>query len=67
MVKRVMAVMSLRRYQGIHFRHGPTTVTAVARLGFPEELSFQSVDDLEPYFAGRRRFVLSRLRFWQAS
>lgn len=59
-------VLSFGRYQGLHLRHGSMAVIAVARLGFPHDLSFQSVDDLEPYFAGRRRFVLSWVRLWQA-
>jgi hypothetical protein len=63
--RQVMTVVSLRRYQGLHFRHGSVLVSAVARLGFSDELSFQHVHDLEPFFAGRRRFVLSWLRPWQ--
>jgi hypothetical protein len=62
----VTTVLSLGRYQGLHFRHGSTVVIAVARFGFPDGLSFQSVDDLEPYLTGRRRFVLSWLQLWQA-
>lgn len=63
--RQVITMVSLRRYQGLHFRHGSLLVSAVARLGFPDELSFQVVDDLAPYFAGRRRFVLSWLQPWQ--
>ena len=31
-------------------------------MGFPSVLSFCVIDDLEPYFAGYRRFVLGFLR-----
>jgi hypothetical protein len=41
---------------------GSSPVTAAARLGFPSPLSFRVIDDLEPYFAGYRRFVLGFLR-----
>ena len=40
-------------------------VTAAARLGF-EGVSFEVVDDLEPYLAGYTRFVLGWLRFGEA-
>jgi hypothetical protein len=63
--QRAMQVVSLRQYEALRFRHGPMVVTAVARWGFPDPLSFRTVSDLEPYFAGHRRFVLSWLRFWE--
>jgi hypothetical protein len=40
-------------------------VTAVARLGFPERPIFDVVEDLEPYLAEHRRFILSWLRIWE--
>jgi len=46
----------------LRFGQGSVLVTAVARLGFPSVLSFGVIDDLEPYFAGYRRFVLSWLQ-----
>jgi hypothetical protein len=36
----------------------------VARPGFGERPVFAVVDDLEPYMAEQRRFILSWLRFW---
>jgi len=53
------------RYEALRFRQGSTVVTTVARFGFPGVPSFRAVDDLEPYFAGYTRFVLSWLRFWE--
>ena len=53
------------RYEALRFRQGSAVVTAVARFGFPGVPSFRAVDDLEPYFAGYTRFVLSWLRFWE--
>ena len=40
------------------------TITAVARLGLPERPQLDAVEDLEPYLAAHRRFILSWLRFW---
>lgn len=54
-------VVSYGNYAALQFRQGSAVVTAVARLGFPDVLSFQAIDDLEPYFAGYRRFVLGWL------
>jgi hypothetical protein len=48
----------------LRFRDGAVVVTAVARLGFPGELAFAVVDDLESYFAGYRRLVRSFLVPW---
>jgi hypothetical protein len=56
--ERSVTVVSHRAYAALRFRQGPVLVTAVARLGFPPALSFRVIDDLEPYFAGYRRFVL---------
>ena len=60
--ERSVAVVSYGRYAALRFRQDPVTVTAVARLGFPAALAFQTTGDLEPYFAGYTRFVLSWLR-----
>ena len=57
-----VTVTNWRDYQALRFRAGENVVTAVARYGFPASLSFGWVEDLEPYFAGRRRFLLSWLR-----
>lgn len=62
--QRVIPVVSRDGYEGLRFRHGSMLVTAVARLGF-EGMSFEVVDDLEPYLAGYTRFVLGWLRFWE--
>lgn len=60
--ERTGTVVSHGDYAALRFRRGPVVVTAVARLGFPPVLSFCVIDDLEPYFAGYRRFVLGFLR-----
>jgi hypothetical protein len=59
---RTVTVASWREYRALRFRQDETVVTAVARHDFPAGLSFGWVEDLEPYFAGRRRFFLSWLR-----
>jgi len=63
--ERAMTVVARGNYQALRFRQDLAVVTAVARPGFPGVPTFQIVDDLEPYFAGYTRFVLSWLRFWQ--
>jgi hypothetical protein len=55
-------VVSHGDYAALRFRQGPVLVTAVARTSFPPVLSFRVIDDLEPYFAGYRHFVLGFLR-----
>jgi hypothetical protein len=60
--KRITTVVTYRDYAALRFRQGPAVVTAVARFGFPAAVSFTRIDDLEPYFAGYTRFVLSWLR-----
>ena len=57
--ERVTTVVSYRDYAALRFRQGSSVVTAVARSGFPEALSFGMIDDLGPYFVGYTRFVLS--------
>jgi hypothetical protein len=59
--ERATTVVSYGDYAALQFRQGSAVVTAVARLGFPDVLSFQAIHDLEPYFAGYRRFVLGWL------
>jgi len=63
--ERRATVVSRGSYEALRFRQGSAVVTAVARSGFPGVPSFQAVGDLEPYFAGYTRFVLSWLRFWE--
>lgn len=63
--ERRVPVISYDRYEALRFVHDSTVVTAVARLGFPEGLRFDVVEDLEPYLAEHRRFILSWLRFWE--
>jgi hypothetical protein len=60
--ERAATVVSYGNYAALRFRQGSVVVTAVARLGFPPVLSFHVIDDLEPYFAGYRRFVLGWLK-----
>jgi truncated hemoglobin YjbI len=60
--ERSVTVVSHGTYAALRFRQGPVLVTAVARLGFPLAMSFRVIDDLEPYFAGYRRFVLGFMR-----
>jgi hypothetical protein len=60
--ERAATVVSYGNYAALRFHQGSTVVTAVARLGFLSPLSFRVIDDLEPYFAGYRRFVLGFLR-----
>jgi hypothetical protein len=60
--ERAVTVVSHGTYAALRLRQGPVLVTAVARLGFPSALSFRVIDDLEPYFAGYRRFVLGFIR-----
>lgn len=64
-LERTMPVISHGRYEALRFAHDSMVVTAVARLGFPDKLRFEVVEDLEPYLAELRRFVLSWLRFWE--
>jgi hypothetical protein len=59
--QRTVAAVSFGQYEALRFRHGTMVVTAVARFGFPDTLSFQTVDDLRPYAAGFRRFMVSLL------
>lgn len=53
------------RCEALRFTHEFMVVTAVARLGFPDRPQFELVNDLEPYLAEHRRFILSWLRFWE--
>jgi hypothetical protein len=58
-------VISRGSYEALRFDHDSMVVTAVARAGFPERPRFDVVEDLEPYLAEHRRFILSWLRFWE--
>ena len=60
--ERAATVITYGTYAALRFGQGSVLVTAVARLGFPSVLSFGVIDDLEPYFAGYGRFVLSWLQ-----
>jgi hypothetical protein len=62
--RRVPAV-SRGAYEALRFDHGSVVVTAVARSGLPDRPRFDVVEDLEPYLAGHRRFILGWLRFWE--
>jgi hypothetical protein len=59
--QRVVPVVSFRHYEALRFDQGTKVVTAVARFGFPDAASFHTVDDLGPYVAGHRRFMLGLL------
>ena len=62
--ERRIPVTSHGRYEALQFVHDSMIITAVARLGFPERPQLDVVEDLEPYLAQHRRFILSWLRFW---
>jgi hypothetical protein len=62
--ERTVTVLSYGDYAALRFRQGSADVMAVSRLGSPGSLSFQAIDDLEPYFTGYKRFVLGWLKPW---
>jgi hypothetical protein len=64
--ERRLPVASHGRHEALRFVHDSLVVTAVARTGFPERPAFDLVEDLEPYLAEHRRFILSWLRFWES-
>jgi hypothetical protein len=64
--QRVIPAVSFRHYEALRFRQGTKVVTAVARFGFPDAPLFHAVDDLGPYVAGFRRFMLGQLRLREA-
>jgi hypothetical protein len=64
--ERRVTVTSHGSYEALRFTHGRLVVTAVARLGFVERAAFDVIEDLEPYLAEHRRFILSWLRFWES-
>jgi hypothetical protein len=61
----LVPVISRGVYEALRFTADATVITAVARMGFPERLQFDVIEDLEPYLVGRKRFFLSWLRFWE--
>lgn len=63
--ERQIPVTLHHRYEAMRLVHESMVVTAVARLGFPDRPQFELVNDLEPYLAAHRRFILSWLRFWE--
>jgi len=63
--ERRVPVLSREGYEALRFDHDSMVITAVARSGFPERPRFDVVEDLEPYLAEHRRFILSWLRFWE--
>jgi len=63
--ERRLPVVSHDGYEALRFVHHSMVVTAVARGGLPERPAFDVVEDLEPYLAEHRRFILSWLRFWE--
>jgi hypothetical protein len=62
--ERRVPVISRGSYEALRFDHDSMVVTAVARAGFPKRPRFDVVEDLDPYLAEHRRFILSWLRFW---
>ena len=56
--ERRLPVLSHGNCEALRFVHDSMVITAVARLGFPESPRFDVVDDLEPYLAAHRRFIL---------
>jgi hypothetical protein len=63
--KRGVTVVMRGRFEALRFAHNSMVITAVARLGFPDEPRFDVVEDLESYLAEHRRLILSWLRFWE--
>jgi len=63
--ERRLPVVSRDGYEALRLGHHRMVVTAVARGGLPERPAFDVVEDLEPYLAEHRRFILSWLRFWE--
>ncbi len=63
--QRPVHVVSRGSYEALRFVQDSVVVTAVSRLGFPDSPRFDVVEDLEPYLAEHRRFILSWLRFWE--
>jgi hypothetical protein len=59
--QQVVPLVSYRHYAALRFHQDTKVVTAVARSGFADAPSFHTVDDLGPYVAGFRRFMLSML------
>ena len=62
----VIPAVSFRHYEALRFDQGAKAVIAVARFGFPDAPSFHTVDDLGPYVAGFRRFMVGLLRLREA-
>ena len=56
--ERSVEVVSRDGYEALRFVQDPVIVTAVARPGFGERPVFAVVDDLEPYMAEQRRFIV---------
>jgi len=63
----LVPVISRGVYEALRFTADAMVITAVARKGFPERPLFDVVEDLEPYLAGRKRFFLGWLRFWETA
>jgi hypothetical protein len=59
--QRAVPVLSFRHYEALSFDLGTKVVTAVARFGLPDTPTFYTVDDLGPYAAGFRRFMLGMI------
>jgi len=64
--QRMIPVVSFGPYEALRFHQDTKVVTAVARFALPDAPSFHTVDDLGPYVAGFRRFMLSLPRLRQA-
>jgi len=59
-----VSVITYKRYQALHFNYQSFSVRVVSRnYPVPRLLSFEFIDDLEPYFRGHIRLLVSLIRF----
>jgi hypothetical protein len=61
--RQAVSALRYRHYAALRFGCDGLTIQVVSRHELPEPLRFEFVTDLEPYFRGYRRFVLSWLAF----
>jgi hypothetical protein len=61
--RQAVSALRYRHYTALRFGCDGLTIQVVSRHELPEPLCFEFATDLEPYFRGYRRFVLSWLTF----
>jgi hypothetical protein len=61
--RRAVSALRYRHYTALRFGCDGLTIQVVSRHELPQPLRFEFVTDLERYFRGYRRFVLSWLTF----